>query len=413
MRPMVRFIVASAMGSNPTFTRTPLVQSNYPTFKVERIRSAYSRVVRTFARVSKAVEDVASSYPDLLKAFREVKSRLPRLDYNVVIPPSLVHQWFNEVKDTEALSLFAGYDMSRAPAEKQSKVYARAAVRAREVRRSALAYRIEEELTRPGVYPVFWTLTVDPQHEYIIAPGRREFEIWLRKVRRRFGAFRYCCVVERGAEGRLHYHALFIFDDLSHCSDPNGYRPNGSLQEIPEMRGFWPYGLSNPVAVRYSPVDVYGLLGWRWPLGQKSGAPVAVALYQSKYITKATEEVDGCRTKQTRGFGLHKLRLMTQEEALLILQGDPDKFLSRVWTVAKPPAALLTSTAARMLFGDLPRLPLPEMKRGSVSEANDRVTARQSIPMNAGDSIAPLVGSNPEWDRYRQNWSSVRIGKII
>lgn len=416
MTPLAAQIVADALASCPVQTRDVLVRSNFPTHKVERLRSSYTRIIRKADEMAKSVENADLAFPRLFAAAGLSKQRLPRLDYNVLIAPTLLDAWYKEVSDADRLSAFAGVPMARERAAGQSVVYRRAALNALSARGQELAFRIQEALLDGG-YPVFWTLTVDPEHEHIIAPRRDEFRLWLRQLRKRFGDFQYCCVVERGGLGRLHYHSLFIFADLSCCTDPNALIPGGKRLEIPQLRGFWPYGLSNPVAVRYSPTDVYGRLGWRWPKGRKTGAPVAVALYMAKYLTKSTDEVNGCRTKMSRNFGLRRLMEMSPSHALLILLGDPDPFLQHLVSQgvnlsARPPLSIMKRFAAQKLFGALPRLPLPVMKTGSVSLAAQRLARAKSTPMSAGDSINPGAGFKNCLDPYRQPISSVEMGAI-
>lgn len=354
------------------------------------------------------------TFPILLALLLSQKSDCLDLIIRKIIgrPPSAseIDGWFKEVSDVDRLSAFCGLSMRRAPAERTNPVYEQAAARSLRRRSEVMAYRIQEELSLPG-YPVFWTLTVDPEHEHIIAPRREEFKLWLRKVRRRFGNFTYCCVVERGAEGRLHYHCLFRFDDLSRCTCPNWNRPRGNQQEIPEMRGFWPYGLSNPVAVRYNPADSYGQLGWRWPRGQKTGAPQAVALYMAKYLTKATYEVNGCRTKMSRNFGLHRLQL-TLPEIVQVLHNLPQRAIQRLPLTAAPPISIMRRISARSAFGNLPRLPLPPMRTGSVAQAAQTLAMARSIRMSAGDSLTAGPGFEGCLNPYRRTIMPVSIGAI-
>lgn len=412
MRPSVALVLSSALATCPVSTRSALVNANFATLKVERIRSSYERVIAVYKLVSRKTADADTAFPQLARSASIAKTRLPRLDYNVIIAPSLLNKWYSQVRDRDSLNAWCGYDVSRSRSSFQSIIFRRAAQSSLRARKEELVYRIQERLVLGG-YPVFWTLTVDPEHEHIIAPRRDEFRFWLRKVRRRFGNFDYCCIVERGAEGRLHYHCLFVFDDLSSCTCPNHMTPNGSREEIPEMRGFWPFGLSNPVAVRYSPADVYGLLGWRWPKGRKTGSPVAVALYMAKYVTKPTDEVNGCRSKMTRGFGLHRLNLMTEMEALSILLGDPQPFLNRVKLTSEPPLSIMKRCAARKLFAQEPRLPLPGMRAGSVVLAAKTLAMAKSTPMNAGDSANLGDGFKGCLNQYRTPTQGLHIGAIM
>lgn len=410
--PVVQQILGSALASCPVQTRTEIATSSFDTFKIERIRSVYERLISQANSISKARADADMLYPALFAAAGLAKLRLPRLDYNVLIGRDVTDQWFKQVRDREAVEAWVGMSLSRSASGKQSKIYRRAAQSALNSRASGLAWRIQEELLRPSVYPVFWTLTVDPQHEYVIEPRRDEFKLWVRSLVRRFGPLKYCCVVERGSLGRLHFHSLFLFSQANLFSDPNHLRP-GNRAEIPELRGQWPYGLSNPVAIRYSPTDVYGRLGWRWPVGRKTGAPQAVALYMAKYLTKATSEVNGCRTKMTRGFGLTRLGAMTISQAMLILSGDSMSFINAHSWTQKPPLALLRKAAAKKLFGGSPRLPLPQMRSGSVAQAALTLAMAKSTPMNAGDSLNPSRGFEGELDQFKTRMEPVHIGGII
>lgn len=410
--PVVQQILGSALASCPVQTRTEIATSSYDTFKIERIRSVYERIIRLSSVMAKTHADADLRFPALFSASGLAKIRLPRLDYNVLIGRDTTDLWYKQVSTREAVEAWLQLPFARERAAKQNKIYRKAAQKALGSRSSGLSWRIQEELTSPNVYPVFWTLTVDAQHEYVIEPRRDEFKLWVRHLKRRFGDLKYCCVVERGSEGRLHFHSLFIFKSAARFSDPNHLRP-GDRAEIPELRGQWPYGLSNPVAVRYSPTDVYGRLGWRWPRERKTGAPEAVAIYMAKYLTKSTSEVNGCRSKMSRGFGLNRLSQMTIPQAMLILSGDPSNFINAHKWNKKPPLALLRKAAAKKLFAGSPRLPLPTMKLGSVAQAALTLAMAKSTPMNAGDSLNPSRGFKGEFDQFKTRMEPVRIGGII
>lgn len=409
MTPLAQHILATALSSCPVTPRTEIKQASYETFKVERIRSAYNSIIRKSEAISKTTANADLEFPLLFSAAGLAKIRLPRLDYNAIIRRDESDAWYKQVRDREAIETWTGVPFARDASEVKNAVYRKASLNSLNVRASELSWRIQEALS-DNVFPVFWTLTVDPDHEYVISRGRSEFYNFVKMVRRRFGDFEYCCVVERGALGRLHYHSLFLFSDLSQCTDPNFGRPDGNRAEIPELRGLWPYGLSNPVAVRYSPTDVFGRLGWRWPRGRQTGAPQAVALYMAKYLTKATDEVNGCRTKMSRGFGLKRLAQMNQSEALLILLGSPEMFLSRLTWASRPPKSTMKLFAARKLFGHTHRLPLPKTRTGSTVQAAKMLALAKSTPMNAGDSINRGAGFKDCLDPYRQPMQPLHIG---
>ena len=69
------------------------------------------------------------------------------------------------------------------------------------------------------------------------------------------------------------------------------------------------FGFSNPIAVRNDAHDAFSRLGWSWPLdksGQprKPSAPLALARYLSKYMSK---ETGVCRCRMSQNYGLKGL----------------------------------------------------------------------------------------------------------
>jgi len=108
----------------------------------------------------------------------------------------------------------------------------------------------------------------------------------------------YFAVTERGGKtGRLHIHCLHAVSTLplgTRC--PNFGEATPTKRELANLKSYWRYGFSVPIAVRYSASDAYGLSGYRWPLdtktgkGLKSNSPLAIAGYMSKYVLKAYQQ---------------------------------------------------------------------------------------------------------------------------
>lgn len=410
-------IIANALAESELVTRSAISQAHYPSHKFNRIKVCYEKTVDLYGRAM-AGSDADDFRPDaaaiahLARAASVAKSRLSRLDYYVIIRRPELDEWYREVRDADAFEQFLGCPVPPSPPSKYNPVYGDAADRAARGQAEEWVFRIQEAFDRSKA-PVFWTLTVDPDWEHIIAKGRTEFALWLRKVRRRFGDFEYCCVVERGEEtGRLHYHCLFLFHDLQ-ATDPNAYKAGGSRREIPEMRGFWPYGLSNPVAVRFNPADYYGSLGWRWPIGADTGNIEAVATYMAGYITQFKGDINGCRTKCTRKFGLKSLMWMTREQAASILLGDHEKIANQLPLKSKPPVSLMNRCAAKIIFGQSAPEALPEMRTGSVQEAAALFAREKSTRMSSGDLISRGDGFDGHLDTWRKENRSVQMGRTI
>ncbi len=347
-------------------------------------------------------------------AARVARSRLPALlDYKEIIGrlPEL-NDWYKQVADREKIEEWIGCEYKRPSSDNKNVVYDRVEKRGRLVRASGLVFRCIEEMTSGG-FPVFNTLTLDPAHEYVIGRRREEFKLWTRKMRRQFGEFTYCGVTERGEEGRLHMHVLMVFENGSQFSDPNFGKPDGDNQLVPELRGCWPYGFDTPIAARFSPLDMWGRIGWRWPKGLTTNPEEALALYMAKYLTKETEMIEGCRTKTSRNFGLQSLMAMTNAQALMVVNGHPNLILPQLKLKSTPPEKLLRYVAEKKIFGKAPLLPLPKTKAGSVQLAAESLGIHRSSRMNAGDCLNPVADFNSkEFDQYRQTNHPVQIGRI-
>jgi len=215
------------------------------------------------------------------------------------------------------------------------------------------------EAHRDDWYVVFDTLTYDPSR-FNDDEFRLEIVKWIKKLRYQVGMrvygtkanvrknvtadyFRYCLVFEHHKSGRLHAHAIYFMRDLpvgTQYVDPNEKnraRPN-RLQPVGFPRPH--FGFSNPIAVRFAGYDVWGQLGWSWPLDKtgvprKPSSPVALARYLTKYISK---ERGTSRCRMSQNFGIQSLvsRLRTLKVAELTqLQSSRQKFHYHTMPVPK------------------------------------------------------------------------------
>lgn len=202
---------------------------------------------------------------------------------------------------------------------------------------------------------VFSTLTVNPEHyDDVFKKGSDHWRNYVRSVQRSvakecYGSWRkakgkeyfeYFAVVEEGEEtGRLHLHVLFFMKDLPYgCYDPN----KGSIfpfrREISELKGYWYYGNSTHVAVRFGNNDYYGRRNWVWPVDKDTGDSIDISIpekltkYIIKYVlkTKRTElisntesEVKLWRSRMTRTLGkvelIQVINQMTELELMSLV----------------------------------------------------------------------------------------------
>lgn len=187
-------------------------------------------------------------------------------------------------------------------------------------------------------FMVFNTLTVKDGEYDAVFGNKDAWRDYIRKADRLFaqaayGSIRaakgkryhdYLAVVEAGSTtGRLHIHVLHLFSHLPPgFDDPNTGLAVPYRREIAALKGLWPHGNSAPIAVRYNITDAYGLAGWRWPFdrktqkGLKANAPLAVARYVAKYVTKSTNSNSGgyaWRVKKSQTLGRMILERLVQE----------------------------------------------------------------------------------------------------
>lgn len=403
-------LLGEAVMASPFVSLSTLSVANAQLCRLLRVRSVYRRILAYQTR-----EHVDS--PSFSLLCDRLRRRLLRLDYYVLIPPrpsdavwSELRGWYREVRDRSAVLRLCGYvDVYERGQVFVDPVFEAAAHASLRMRSEALVFRIIEALSSSVVYPVFVTLTVDSEHDGVLSAGRRDFEFFLRRVRRRLGEFEYCAVTERGDLGRLHMHCLFLFEACSWL-DPNFDRP-GNNQLIPGLSDLWTFGFSDWVEVRYNPLDVYGSLGHRWPSGLRTSNAVAVATYMGAYLSKPSMELNGCRSRMTRGFGLAMIRqIMTPALAVALLSGQPLPGNLLSLFQSEPPRRLLVYMAARMLFGKAFPSRLPQIRLGSVSVASLTRRQRMSNPSRRGDSVNVVSVCKRDLDKFDPGFDGVNMG---
>jgi len=158
---------------------------------------------------------------------------------------------------------------------------------------------------RMGWFVVFDTLTISDDmartfystpnalRDYFRDVGREILSAENRSVKESTSdCYQYFCVPEFGTkEGRLHFHVIHLVRTLPSGSfDPNYGRSVRNRRQIESFRGLWPYGFTQPIAVRYSQ-DAFTRLGWLWPVDAKgiplkSTSYMSVAFYVAKYVNK-------------------------------------------------------------------------------------------------------------------------------
>lgn len=111
---------------------------------------------------------------------------------------------------------------------------------------------------------------------------------------------KYFIAPEYGTKnGRLHFHVIHLFKTLpSNSLDPNFGRASNKRNRriIESLRGFWSYGFSAPISVRYSG-DAFSRLGWLMPIDETGKIielkPLeAVGHYVAKYVNKTIEQTE-------------------------------------------------------------------------------------------------------------------------
>lgn len=199
---------------------------------------------------------------------------------------------------------------------------------AREQRIAAMRFLAMCEIAKrakQGHFILFDTLTVTREaYREVFNKDSKKFQNYIKALKKILKDHSYFAVVEEGGDfGRLHIHVLHFFSELPKgAEDPNKLRAKPDHWEIHFFKQFWFEGWQIPKMVRYSPLDAYSQLGWRWPLDPKTklpykvGSPLRLSSYMSKYLTKAyhstAREKIQWRVRKTQKLGLTIIQEMMQ-----------------------------------------------------------------------------------------------------
>ncbi len=266
---------------------------------------------------------------------QQLKNMVLRLDNNHIITTGYFLSIFGQT-DMHLIKLFGINYKKKSKLQSISnidtilnKMMEKTRLDTRNARISELQYRMKIELEiahSNKEFAIFNTLTVNDYHydKVFKTKSNKYWSSYQRRWNRNTTNHRYFAVIERGDKnGRLHIHCLHIFTTIKKglLQDPNKYFNIPDKREITQLKCFWKYGTSSPIAVRYGQNDTFGLLSWRWPvkfneklnlyqpIPQKP--PQALACYMSKYILKnyqTTKEKFPWRTRLSRQFGLLQIK---------------------------------------------------------------------------------------------------------
>lgn len=279
-------------------------------------------------------------------------------------------------------------------------------------RKIELLSRLRLEMTdavQSGWYVIFNTLTIAPHHyKQVFSKDSSVWTDYVRSIDRAVGIsihgnwrkaiiarragddfHRYFAVTEKGSQtGRLHIHVLHMMRKLPDgCYDPNRGSALPNKREVSFFKGFWNFGHSSPVAVRFDMSDAFGLLKWQWPVkrgitGQfeplECRDPAAIVSYVGKYITKSHDDVDRhkevfrWRTKISQSLGkkllIQIVKNCNHNQLELVIRSRPGKLMQ-------------TSRGI---------LPLALMKKLSMKELLSRY--QKSSPQTLWTSMVALEG---------------------
>jgi hypothetical protein len=121
-----------------------------------------------------------------------------------------------------------------------------------------------------------------------------------------------------------------FMDTIGNLRDPNTNLSIPLEREIDDLKPFWTYGTSQPIAVRFGQHDAFGQLGWRYPVEYNealdSWQPILASLltkvtaYMAKYLDKET------RKKQKGELNIWKSRMtrtLGKQTIIKTIQGLP------------------------------------------------------------------------------------------
>lgn len=286
--------------------------------------------------------DVRDQHEDLRARINATHVRLAfQLDKSPAMDPTLMARLRKQL-DWRLLEQARAYrkrfysDLAKREMSPLDKIfYGKLADRSRMARQYDHVSRMVWEMTeadRNDWFPVFVTLTVRPAHyNDVFSVSSRCFREYIRTIRRQIGRrlgmskrvaevediHRYFAVVERGGLGdRLHVHVLHFCKALPVAAiDPNCGRLIADRRQLPSWCRAWNFGFATAYPVRTGPQDIYGRLGWRWPVERvkntetwqpyPSKGPRAVAAYMGKYIAKnyTNKRKDLWRCRMSRNLG--------------------------------------------------------------------------------------------------------------
>lgn len=282
-----------------------------------------------------------------------------------------------------------------------------------------------------GWFISFGTLTVNPEHyRLVFETGSKAWRYYIRDMKLACGKryleskgwsmpskrdvekitedyFHYLAVVEEGSQnGRLHIHVLLFMKEPIRCSDPNYSLQIPYRREIKGWEQYWPYGISQYIAVRFSNSDPWGKRGWSWPVRDdcqpiEPTNPDKLSEYLCKYILKAKlnhkGEVTPWRTRTNNRMGKTKLirTLQTMPMEMVKSLVFLNKYPRKIKLYGNPvPTKLIRGLAVKELLyrnrnlnqEALPRdTTLKTLLRSSTLRKHDRRS------MNSGSIIVQLL----------------------
>lgn len=193
-------------------------------------------------------------------------------------------------------------------------------------RASYMKQRIHHQMKishQKGWFVVFDTLTLSPDKVKAFYDNPNAIRDYTRNIGRKVNQalglparakytdnYQYICVPEYGTQkGRLHFHLVHLLKALPKGTiDPiqgrtmqqikimQKMKPSATDRAVNTLRGMWNYGMTMPIAVRYTGDAYKNKLGWLHPIDTKSENKLqlkplmAVGHYIAKYINKSSDQ---------------------------------------------------------------------------------------------------------------------------
>lgn len=283
-----------------------------------RIDNIFHRRLSSLGTLDNALDvllNEMSYVKSVYNAFGELRFEcFTRLDINNTIDhhnlKEVIKEWNKYLKENPEKVVRYGYNVERVPSVKDD--VAKELIKSQyKSRGSQWTQRVLNEMRiahENGWYMVFDTLTLADSEIRRFYESPNALRDYFRSIQREvmaaegitkkatvFTGYKYFCAPEFGSkEGRLHYHVVHLMRTLpTWAKDPNISVRMRTKREIRGFTKFWSYGLSQPIAVRYSG-DSFTKSGWFWPqdkngIAMESKPWQAVAYYVTKYVTKKTD----------------------------------------------------------------------------------------------------------------------------